>query len=178
MFSNINLLKNEYDDLCRNPITTIGLTAGLINDYDYRNWKITLISPRDSIFSCTLFSLTINFPEGYPNEPPIICFKTPIYHLNVNSEMPRSPGDCPLGFICLVPLGLWKAGDTIKETIMNVYSLFYYENPLYSFSNERLNEFIRNINLYQSKKIHFNKKYASNPSTISPFNNQPWNFNI
>ena len=175
-FSNVDIIENEFNDLRINPILKFGLTVGLINENDYRNWKLTLIPPKDSKYANSIYSLSINFPGGYPNEPPIICFNTPIYHLNINPYAPRIPGDCPLGYVCIIPLGLWKPGDKIRETLINIYSLFYYENPSCTFGNERLNEFRNYRNIYEEKKVYFTKKYADYSKNEIPSNSEDWNF--
>ena len=92
---------SEYKDINQNPIINIGTTVGLLEENDYRKWRVTLTGPKDSLYKGGLFFINIEFPDDYPLKPPEIYFKTPIYHLNVNPRAPRSPEDIPLGHISL-----------------------------------------------------------------------------
>ena len=82
----------EFKDINRNPISNCGVTVGLVNDYDYTEWKVTLLGPKDTSYKSGLFFLSIKFPNDYPNKAPEVCFLTPIYHVNVNPKAPKTTG--------------------------------------------------------------------------------------
>ena len=91
-------IREEFTELNRNPNPNLCIVVGLPNEDDLFNWRITVIGPRNTPYSGGLFSILIHFPDNYPNSHPKVCFKTPIYHLNVN---PRAiPNSNPLGDIC------------------------------------------------------------------------------
>ena len=52
-----------------------------------------------------MISIKIKFPEDYPESPPEIIFKTPIYHLNINSS--SKTGE-PVGKVYTNSLHYWK----------------------------------------------------------------------
>ena len=118
----------EYRDLNKNPITNCGVTVGLVNEASYDDWKITLIGPQDTYYKNGLFILNIHFPPEYPNKAPEVFFITPIYHLNVNPTVPKKPGDESLGHVCISTLNWWNPQYTIREVLLNIYSLFYTQN--------------------------------------------------
>ena len=60
-------LKEEYTNLQRDPIVTLGCTVGLINPGDLFHWKISLIGPQDTPYAGGMFFLTADFPDDYPN---------------------------------------------------------------------------------------------------------------
>ena len=157
---------SEYKDINNNPIINIGLTVGLLEENDYRKWRVTLTGPKDSLYKGGLFFINIEFPDDYPLKPPEIYFKTPIYHLNVNPRAPRSPEDIPLGHISISNLSWWKPEYKMKEVLINIYALFYKANPESPYGLARAEEFRENKKIYEEKAIYFTKKYAS-PKNIN-----------
>ena len=171
-------IKKEFDYLYFNPVTSFGLTVGTINNNDIRNWKFTLIGPNDSLYKGGFFNLIVNFPDNYPNAPPIICFLNPIYHINVNPKLPRFPNDPPLGYIDIYNLGFWEMDSTMAEVITNIYSLFYYINYDVVYGEERLNEYRFQRNIYNEKVKYFTRKYGKCSDNISIFKDRDWNFSL
>ena len=171
-------LKKEFEELNHNPISNFGFSVGL-NNNDLRNWKLTLMGPKDSSYARGYFSLTAFFPDGYPLNPPQVCFITPIYHLNVNPNVPTFPGAEPLGNICIQRLGLWDNNCSFKELISNIYSLFYYADPLCGYGDERIYEYRNNRTVYEEKAKFFVRKYA-NPANLasSDYSSQNWDFRM
>jgi len=115
-----------------------GLSVGLIHQNDYTKWRITLSGPLDSEYARGFYKINIMFPNNYPNSPPIFYFLNPIYHLNIN---PFSNQSDPLGYVPIDKLNLWQPGYTIRETITNLYALFYYAEPNFGYGNDRINEY-------------------------------------
>ena len=154
-------IKEELDDLNNNPLTNISLTAGLV-DNNLFEWQCTILGPNDSPYAGGLFYLKVYFPDDYPNNPPEVCFKTPIYHLNVN------PRNCEnsiqpekLGHLCMSTLNWWKPKYTMREVLSNIFSFFYRANPESPFGLERRTEFEENRALYEEKAKYFTQLYAN-----------------
>ena len=76
-------LKNEFNALQNNPITSLGVTVGLTNPNNIFQWKITMIGPQDTPYAGGLFFLEANFPDDYPKNGPKVRFLTKIFHCNV-----------------------------------------------------------------------------------------------
>lgn len=51
----------------------------------------TIAPPAHSIYAGGVFHISIAIGPGYPNEPPVIAFETPIYHPNVTKEGRTTP---------------------------------------------------------------------------------------
>ena len=173
--SSHNLIKQEFEDINRNPISSIGLTVGLLNNIF--EWQATLIGPHDSLYKNGLFILKIKFPDNFPQTPPEICFLTPIYHLNVNPYFPRNFGAEPLGHIFISILNNWKPEYKMREVLTNISSLFYLEDPYHAYGVERANEMKYNPSLHNEKIKYFTKKYAD-PSKRHVFGNYDWDFSF
>ena len=159
--ANDDLIKKEYTDLSRNPISSLGFSVGLEHPNNYRKWKFILLGPNDTSYKKGLFNLSVNFPYGYPNIPPEVCFLTPIYHINVNDKAPLFNGAPPLGAINLIGLGFWKNGYTMRELICSIYSLFYYVDINHPFDPLKVQEFRDDRPCYETKISLFTKKYAN-----------------
>ena len=179
MNDQLSLQRQQMDLLNSQNIPTLGITFGLVNENDFRNWRVTMMAPIDSPYKGGLFYLTVSFPELYPNVPPVICFKTPIYHINVNPFVPRNPGAEPLGFIPIRSLGFWNNNSSIKEVFLSIYSLFYYGNIDFAYEIGKTREYQNNRSLFEEKARIFSEKYA-NPVTVNDNvdTSQNWNFNL
>jgi ubiquitin-conjugating enzyme E2 D/E len=111
-------LEREYADILRDP--PANCTAGPVSDSDLFKWEAMIFGPADSPFQGGLFRLSISFPSDYPFKPPIITFKTKIYHPNINAA----------GGICLDILkGQWSPALTISKVLLSILSLLTDANP-------------------------------------------------
>ena len=168
-------LREEFEPLHRSPNPNYGITVGLLDDENIFQWKASLIGPKDSSYAGGTFILTITFPDDYPKNPPEVCFKTPIYHVNVNPK--KIPNGEQLGHVCISTLNWWKPEYKIKEVLSKIYALFYMANPDSPYGLERGIELRKNKALYEEKAKYFTQKYAN------PFNcnidknyNDCWDF--
>ena len=170
-------LQEEYNNLHRSPISGLGITVGLLNQDDIFHWRATLKGPDDSSYKGGTFILKIDFPEDYPIHAPEVCFKTPIYHVNVNPA--KSNLGEPLGHVCISTLNWWKPQYKIREVLSKIYALFYMANPNSPYGLERGNELRNDKSLYEKKVKFFTKKYA-NPGlcNIDKQYDESWDFNF
>ena len=153
----------EFKDINRNPISNCGVTVGLKNENDYREWKVSLLGPKDTSYKGGLFFLSIKFPDDYPNKAPEVCFLTPIYHVNVNPKAPKTIGDGveSLGHVCISTLNWWKSEYRMREVLTNIFALFYMANPESPYGLDRADEFRDNRAVYEEKIKKFTRKYAN-----------------
>ena len=174
-------IREEYKDLNYNPNVNLGLTVGLEKEDSYKDWIVHMIAPRDSIYRNGIFALNVHFPDNYPNEPPEVCFLTPIYHLNINPKAPKNEGDeyDKLGHVSISTLNWWNPKYKMREVLYNIYSLFYFCNPDSAYGIDRAKEYIENDMVYYEKAKIFTKKYA-NPWNFSKNidRSQDWDFEI
>ena len=157
----LNQLMKEYEDLTKSPNANIGVTVGLDDESNYFEWRATLRGPKDTSYKNGLYVLKITFPMDYPNHAPEVCFKTPIYHVNVNPQKPTFKGAEALGHVCISTLNWWKPEYKMREVLTNIFGLFYMANPDSPYGLDRANEFRNNRALYEEKAKYFTEKYAS-----------------
>ena len=171
----------EFKILKRNPLPNCGVTVGLVNENSYEDWRITLIGPKESPYKGGLFFMNIHFPPEYPNKAPEVYFITPIYHVNVNPTAPKEEGGESLGHVCISTLIWWKPGYKMKEVLLNIYSLFYMQNPDSPYGISRAKEYKQNFGLYEKKAKYFIEKYAGASKKININQkydrNKDWDFN-
>ena len=133
-------LQREYAEIQQDP--PANCTAGPVSEADFFTWDAMIFGPADSPFQGGVFHLTIRFPSDYPFKPPIITFKTKIYHPNINAA----------GGICLDILKQqWSPALTISKVLLSILSLLTDANP-----NDPLVPEI--ANLYKSDKAAYEAK--------------------
>jgi ubiquitin-conjugating enzyme E2 G1 len=67
-------------ELAKNPPE--GVSVGLGEDDNMFVWELMLIGPQDTLFEGGFFSAKLEFPQDFPNSPPVMTFLTPIWHPN------------------------------------------------------------------------------------------------
>ena len=147
----INYLKNEFKELQKDPIVTLGCTVGLIDNNLFK-WRVSIMGPSDTPYAGGMFFLTVEFPEDYPIGKPKVNFQTKIYHVNI------SPMD---GQVCISTLGNWKPYTPFSTVMTSIFALFYNQNPKSPFSPQMGQEFIYNHPQYVQNVREWTKKYAS-----------------
>jgi ubiquitin-conjugating enzyme E2 D/E len=70
--------------MCLYRLSYFQYSIGLKDDSAYE-WLITLAGPRRSPYEGGIFFLDVHFPRQYPSAPPIIKFRTAIYHCNIDN---------------------------------------------------------------------------------------------
>ena len=136
-YNGIERLKNEYNDLYNNPITSLSISVGLIDDNNLYKWKFCLLGPKDTPYADGFFKLLLKFPNYYPEEKPEIIFLTPIFHLNVNPRKHEDEWSEPLGHVSVSFINWWKPETTPREILTRLYSIFYSPNPESPYSLDR-----------------------------------------
>ena len=143
-------LQKELKELQKDPLATLGVTCGLINQNDYFHWNITMLGPQDTPYAGGLFFLTADFKDDYPNSPPEVKFKNKIYHLNVNDD----------GHVCISTLNNWVKGTTMSEVLSLIFALFYKVNPNSAYSQERSDLFKNNRLKFDQNVREWTRLYA------------------
>jgi ubiquitin-conjugating enzyme E2 C len=126
-------LQNDLMTLMSKPVA--GISAFPCGD-NMCEWTATILGPIGTPYVGLKMKLTMSFPPQYPLVPPVVVFKTPIYHPNVDFS----------GRICL---------DILKEQWSSVYSV---ETILLS-----LQSLLGEPNWYSSSSFHFS--YAAHADT-------------
>jgi len=94
--------------------TTPGISAFPNSDTDLMHWTGTITGPVETPYSGMTFRLSFEFPAAYPYVPPVVFFKTPIYHPNIDFS----------GRICLDILKeKWSAIYNVQSVLLSLQSL-------------------------------------------------------
>jgi ubiquitin-conjugating enzyme E2 G1 len=64
----------------------LNASIGLENDDDLFLWNIVFEGPEDSLYEGGYFKAQLKFPEDYPNNPPLMTFKTKMWHPNIHTD--------------------------------------------------------------------------------------------
>ena len=165
-------IKKEYSDINTYPITNLGITAGLFEEDDIFNWRVSILGPKDTSYSGGVFYLRVIFQEDYPNSAPDFIFITPIYHLNVNPSQ-KNEGNERLGHLNIKTW--WKPEITARQLLTQLAFIIYNPNPDNAYELDRVIEYKFKRALYEEKAKYFTKKYA-NPLQSRIRRAQKWDF--
>jgi ubiquitin-conjugating enzyme E2 D/E len=143
-------LQREYTEIQSDP--PANCTAGPVSDSEFFTWKAMIFGPDASPFQGGIFHLSIHFPSDYPFKPPIITFKTKIYHPNINAA----------GGICLDILkNQWSPALTISKVLLSILSLLTDANPADPLVPEIADLYKRDRAAYDAKAREWTHMYAS-----------------
>jgi peroxin-4 len=93
MISASKRLQKEYQDVKKvlSSLSSASSSDEIVklepNPENIMNWTGTIKGPKDSFYEGFSFELIINVPTNYPLVPPVIRFKTKIFHPNVLFEV-------------------------------------------------------------------------------------------
>jgi ubiquitin-conjugating enzyme E2 D/E len=147
--TDIKRLQKELLDMQKDD--TPNLSAGPINNNLFE-WDAVILGPIGTPYEGGVFNLTISIPSNYPFKPPIVIFKTKIYHPNINNT----------GNICLDILkNQWSPALTISKILLSICSLLSDPNPNDPLVPEIANLLKDNPELYLKTAKEWTNIYAS-----------------
>jgi len=143
-------VQREHAEMLREAPETI--SAGPVSDHDLLLWEGVLVGPTGSPYEGGMFRLDIQFPPEYPFKPPMIRFKTPVYHPNIHRN----------GQICLDILkqSSWSPALTISKVLLSISSLLTDANPNDPLAPEVAEVYLRDRVLFDVTARGWTQKFA------------------
>jgi len=142
----------EYAE-CQND-----MPPGMKINFDEQNitkWEVLLDGPDQSVYAGGHFKLEINFPNEYPFKPPVVSFRTKIYHPNVSND---DSGSMCLG---ILRADEWKPPNKVVAVLRLIQTLLIEPNVDDSIEPSIANEFKQNRTEFDKKAKEWVKQYAS-----------------
>ena len=175
--SSFELLK-QYKEADCDTIHNLGYSIKLFKEDDIYEWDIVLLGAPDSLYNGGIFHIKLSFPKDYPNSKPEVIFLTPIYHLNVNPLKLEGNEIEPLGHVSVSFINWWNPKTTVKEILIQLYSIFYLQTNDSPYGLDRSIEFLENRPLYDLKTKYFTKKYANQENLDKgiKYDDKDWDF--
>ncbi|KAF2860319.1 UBC-like protein, partial [Piedraia hortae CBS 480.64] len=104
-----------------NPPT--GCKVSVPDEADINVWNVVMDGPPGSVYSGGRFKLEIKLPDTYPFKPPVVSFKTKIYHPNVTNDQ--------YGSMCLGMLRSdeWKPPNKVGEVLKMIRTVMSSPQP-------------------------------------------------
>lgn len=147
--TDIKRLQKELIDMQKDA--TPNLSAGPVNDNLFE-WEAVILGPIGTPYEGGVFNLSISIPSNYPFKPPMVIFKTRIFHPNINSS----------GNICLDILKTqWSPALTISKILLSICSLLSDPNPNDPLVPDIAKMFKNDIQLYNQTAREWTSLYAS-----------------
>lgn len=118
------LLRKQLKELQKNPVE--GFSAGLEDD-NIMKWEVMIVGPTDTLYEGGFFNCTLEFPNEYPDLPPVMRFVTPIWHPNVYADgkvcisILHPPGDDEYGYEKASER--WTPIHTVETILISVISM-------------------------------------------------------
>ncbi|KAI4249854.1 MAG: hypothetical protein L6R42_008888 [Xanthoria sp. 1 TBL-2021] len=108
-------ITKEFADLQLEPPED--MKVDLISENDLFKWVVTINGPKDTPYAGGKFLVNVTLPNEYPFKPPVINWKTKIYHPNVTND---GKGSMCLGFL---KDGEWKPSSRMAAALEYVRQL-------------------------------------------------------
>ncbi|UVC54302.1 ubiquitin carrier protein [Theileria orientalis] len=113
---------------------------------DIFRWQAVILGPDNTEWEGGIFSLSLTFPDDYPNKPPRVKFLTRIFHPNVYQD----------GSICLDILqNEWSPVFDVHGILISIQSLLTDPNNRSPANNEAAKLYLENRSEYirQVKRV-------------------------
>jgi ubiquitin-conjugating enzyme E2 N len=141
-------ITKELKKLKKDPVDNIEITPTIDN---IRYIKIKFIGVKETPYEDGIFKIEMYLPKDYPMSPPLVLFRTKIYHPNINQR----------GEICLDILkDKWSPALQIRSVLLSIQALLSKPNPEDPLNNTAAKLWIENEKEAIKMAQQWTKTYA------------------
>lgn len=126
------------------------ISIDLLND-DLFAWEVTLSGPENTPYAWGKFVLSVLFPAQYPFKPPVMKFRTTVYHPSIQTAT---------GEVCGAVLGNWGPTLTAQHCLITVYSLLQDPNPDHPLEQDIAQQLATKPKEFEKMAKKYTKEYA------------------
>mmetsp|Transcript_4036 Transcript_4036/g.7081 ORF Transcript_4036/g.7081 Transcript_4036/m.7081 type:complete len:202 (-) Transcript_4036:1481-2086(-) len=112
-------------------------------------------APKDCPYEDGVFQMEVQISNRYPFEPPVVHFKTPIYHPNVDSA-----GRICLDTLNMPPKGAWKPSLNLMTLLVSIQQLIAEPNADDGLVPDITNQYKTDYLLFERIAREHTRKYA------------------
>ncbi|KAF2665675.1 ubiquitin-conjugating enzyme [Microthyrium microscopicum] len=143
----------EFSDCSTNPPP--GCKVSLVDEANFKEWNVLIDGPANSPYAGGRFKVNFVLPDDYPFKPPVVTFKTKIYHCNVTNDA--------TGSVCIAMLkpDAWKPASMCKQVIEAIRGLLIVPNVDDPLELEIATQYKENRVEFDKKAKEWTKKYRA-----------------
>ncbi|WWD18445.1 hypothetical protein CI109_102897 [Kwoniella shandongensis] len=143
-------IQKELAELLSNPPENITVIPDEANLYQ---WQAVFKGPPGTPYAKGKFTISIAFNTDYPFKPPLIQFKTKMWHPNIDSD----------GNICigLLKTENWKPATKMLIVLMELYNLIKEPNPDDPLVSSIADQYRTDRKAFDKKVTEYVSKFAS-----------------
>ncbi|WRT67752.1 uncharacterized protein IL334_004724 [Kwoniella shivajii] len=143
-------IQKELGDLMSSPPEGIQVSP---DEDNFQIWRITITGPQNTPYAKGKFKLTADFTKDYPFKPPVLLFKTKMYHPNVDGD-----GNLCIG---LLKTENWKPATKMSGVLQSIYDLIETPNPDDPLVSSIAEQYRTDRKGFEKKVAEYTSKYAT-----------------
>lgn len=150
----IRRIQKEMSDMAHSIHKDIpeNISAGPVQPNDLLHWDATIIGAVGTPYEGGMFKLQMTFPNNYPFVPPVVKFKTKIFHPNIHEN----------GEICLDILKYhWSPTYSIVHVLLSILSLLSDPNPDDPLNSDAAHLYKSSRSLYNETVMTYVRNFAN-----------------
>ncbi|KAK8858555.1 hypothetical protein IAR55_002784 [Kwoniella newhampshirensis] len=142
-------IQKELAELLSSPPEYITVIP---NEENLYQWHVVIKGPPNTPYAKGRFGISVAFSTDYPFKPPLIQFKTKMYHPNIDSD----------GNICigLLKTENWKPATKMNFVLTELYNLIKEPNPDDPLVSSIADQYRTDRKAFDKKAAEYVSKYA------------------
>ena len=148
-------IQSELEAIEKEPIKDVTV---MIKGNDITRWRVIIPGPGDTPYEGGTFSVKLNFPENYPDSPPLVSFKTKIFHPNVDIDN--------IVYLDILKTQYWTPESTARTVLQSLQAMLIDINPDIPGNPQALLLYRTNLDKFFHHAYKWTKKYAMQSNII------------